>query len=764
MVYPSSVVHITSICNAVFGFIRYLTCQHKHARKVRRLIILAAVILAAILIPTISSAQQQTGVTSTAPARYINLVFDDSGSMVRESREYHGRWAQAKYAIEVFSALLEEGDVLNIYAMSDFCAETSSGPPRLIVRGDEGLQQRVSRVHEMVVTVGRTPFGSVLAAREGLESAPDDAKRWLVVFTDGMFQTPAVGDVDFSEAQNVRRELLSYTEDDISVMFFTMGEYSPSLGASEGRLFVREAVTDDDILHHVTEMGAQIFEKSQIVLDGTKFTSDVALRELTVFAQGTGVEINEIAGADATFSSRESTKVRYSTLIDFGGRDFDEARVDATIPRDLQGELAIFSDLPAGDFNINVSNASQVSLFYVPDVQASVRFFNEQGEQLLDPETFVGGEYRVEFGLVDGSAVNPLEAPFIQSQLLGEVTGFATLVNNGNIISGPSGYEIQSGEIVYIEEGELTGTASLTYLRYNTATAEFFYEILQPPIPLDFTVLSIPNFEASSLNTDRNEGILVKVSHEGELLSPELWTLVSSETRVSLLEGDEGFYFEVAKGTEDSTIIIYPRYQEHGFFTHPGGPAAIRLFVDVTESESHYRGQSDAILFDVSLDIRYWGPPLLILLIIIWWLIGYLPFGNPFGKSYMPRDLKKRPLIKVAGRPSANYHGSKRKLRWGRRFWPYRNDIAEVNFVDSLSGIPNLLVKARKGKELEVLNTDSYIGFMRGHKMVRFGPTIDLCPDEPNKSKENLIICTSNTITSRFGTKQERHVCRLDTD
>ena len=56
-------------------------------------------------------------------SKYINVVYDDSGSMIKSdgdasSAEFYDKWCQAKYAMEVFSTMLSEGDTLNIFPMS----------------------------------------------------------------------------------------------------------------------------------------------------------------------------------------------------------------------------------------------------------------------------------------------------------------------------------------------------------------------------------------------------------------------------------------------------------------------------------------------------------------------------------------------------------------------------------------------------------------------------------------------------------------------
>lgn len=122
-----------------------------------------------------------------APSRTINLVYDDSGSMiVNDKGEYVDTWCQAKYAVEVFAGMLGDNDTMNVYVMSDF-ENGVDGNPKLVLKGRDGAEKNVSEVHNMVTVDGNTPFNAVRAAEAALESTKADEK-WLVVLTDGEFE------------------------------------------------------------------------------------------------------------------------------------------------------------------------------------------------------------------------------------------------------------------------------------------------------------------------------------------------------------------------------------------------------------------------------------------------------------------------------------------------------------------------------------------------------------------------------------------------
>ena len=128
-------------------------------------IFLSLMLISVIFIPSKAHTQ-----TINLPSRAIHVVFDDSGSMVRTRPNsqspwtYLDRWGQAKYAMEVFAAMLEERDTMRVYYMSDFDFRVVGGnrnaPHKIEIIGSEPAAERVSRIHEMVTPAANTPFSS----------------------------------------------------------------------------------------------------------------------------------------------------------------------------------------------------------------------------------------------------------------------------------------------------------------------------------------------------------------------------------------------------------------------------------------------------------------------------------------------------------------------------------------------------------------------------------------------------------------------------
>ena len=86
------------------------------------------------------------------PTKIINVVYDDSGSMIfdfDDTQQKVDTWCQAKYSMEVFAAMLGKKDIMNVYVMSDYYNKTAS-TPRLTLYGTDGSSANVEKVHKEI--------------------------------------------------------------------------------------------------------------------------------------------------------------------------------------------------------------------------------------------------------------------------------------------------------------------------------------------------------------------------------------------------------------------------------------------------------------------------------------------------------------------------------------------------------------------------------------------------------------------------------------
>lgn len=278
----------------------------------------------------------------TGVSRVINVVYDDSGSMARTtdgSKIPLDRWCQAKYAMEVFAAMLGSEDQMNVYVMSDFDhnegsnhVTRSDAPPKLTLNGADGQSTNVAKVHDMLTVMGNTPFTSVRKAYQDLIGT-DATEKWLVVLTDGDFENISKSEV---------KSFFASKDDSVNVMFFSMGQSASGADGSidpddSKHIYYEEALNSGDILSKITGISTRIFNSNRLPdanVAGGKASFDVPMSELTIFAQGQNVSIQGITGADGTEYTGESdpVQVKYSEQADTGGR-----YSDAIVNMDLVG-------------------------------------------------------------------------------------------------------------------------------------------------------------------------------------------------------------------------------------------------------------------------------------------------------------------------------------------------------------------------------------------------------------------------------------------
>ena len=139
-----------------------------------RQILLTFLLVLVMALPAADAAQGAT----TKKTRRIHLVYDDSESMTWDEMGSDGgtSWSQAKYALEIFSAMAGETDTLAVYPMSAFYTDGSMDPSMpLILDGTSSGQTRVDKVASMANFAG-TPIESVERAGSDLVADDSDEK------------------------------------------------------------------------------------------------------------------------------------------------------------------------------------------------------------------------------------------------------------------------------------------------------------------------------------------------------------------------------------------------------------------------------------------------------------------------------------------------------------------------------------------------------------------------------------------------------------
>lgn len=593
-----------------------------------------ALLLTVILLAGICTAAIPASAESTPQKRIINVVYDDSGSMYGGNND---TWCQAKYAMEVFAAMLTKQDVMNIYVMSDY----GKRGPYLTLDGKSGTAANVASVHNMLTTTGGTPFASVKKAYNDLNKNRNGEK-WLVVLTDGAFTDVAASYPD---------QFFGKKDDSVKVMFLSIGAATPGITENKSKdIYFERAAGNNDILGKITDICTRVFNTHKLEIDITtkKFSFDIPMSELKIFAQGENVNIKGIKNStDKLITSSESpVSVKYSEIPYKGG-----AKGSSLINTSLQGSILTFSEkFAAGEYTAEVENATTIEIYYKPNVEIKAFLTDNEGNEVTKASDLQAGEYKLEFCFVEAGTDKKLGS----SKLLGEVEYEATVKNNG--VAHPDKYK--SGDTIKLEEGTVEIDVVARYLDYNTVSAELKYDVYANKV-IAFEPLENPTYTVDTDGFKKTPAIKLKATIEGEEFTAEQWqafTLPKAELPRNI--ASKFGEFKIKKCDEIGMVEITPTLKD-GKPT-PGTYETCKLTVSYegTFDKETWAGSSEIdfnLKDDRSWIERNWLFLLIVLIIIavialILWLLLHpvLPLKMfVYYEGELPKSMKIRGQINI---------------------------------------------------------------------------------------------------------------------
>ncbi len=653
-----------------------------------------------------SSAAFFAGAESSAPSRQIHVVFDDSGSMIRNPRtkEPVDTWCQAKYAMEVFAAMLESNDTMNIYAMSDF-EYTEQAKPRLHLDGKSGMSTNVAKVHNMVTHDMNTPFASVRKAYNDLAGAKADEK-WLVVLTDGEFQK-VNGDINNYFAKK---------SDKVNVVFLGMGKEAEKnhVVSDESRhIYAIYAKTSTEILTKITDICTRVFNSQRLNVNAAtkKISFDVPMGELTVFAQGANVKINGIIKENGQIvkSSSEPVTVKHSETATTS-KEYPKIIVD----RDLLGSIATFiGDFDPGSYTLDVTGAETIEVYYKPNIAIAAYLTDSNGNRVPDLTDLEAGEYTVNFGLVKGGTNEPVKS----SSLLGVIEYNAIVTNDGK----KHDKVYHNGDKITLVEGDLTIDAVAKYLEYNTTSTTIRNMIFKNK-ELTFSPVSDPTYSVNSDGFADPVPMEIEVKFDGKEITDEQWEKMELP-QVKMVKKSEFKVddFIVEKTDQKGVFRITPVLKDGKPSSGTYADFDVEVSYEGTSGAEKWSGQSTVTV--KMTDNRSWlernrGRIIraLIALVIAIIVLGY----TPVFKHYLPRGLKSAPTIMCdPDDPSAD--SKKRSGKYKKNFLttiiPYKAETGTIMFVPAnVPGVADLKIKGSKKRRMKITNLDAY----RGDADIRF--------------------------------------------
>lgn len=464
-----------------------------------------------------------------ALGKIIHVVYDDSRSMYLNNET---RWCQAKYAMEVFCAMMGEEDTMNIYSMnrSDILTIQGADP------------DRVEKVHGMTSLYAGTPFSTVQKAGNALEQERADYERWLVVLTDGSF--------DNTTQATVQSTLDRYNAAGIKTVYLAIGDNAVELqGDPANGAYAEKAATTEDILTKVTNIANQIFEhqvlNDRFVSDSGSTTClniDIPTEQIVVFAQGEGATVGDLSLNGTVLQPASVQNVRHSG--DIMPLNQEEIYVDTT----LYGVVVTFeageTPFQSGEFLLSVSNATTVEYYYRPGVTVNCELLYRD-QPVQSDDTLYAGEYEVALSFID-----PFTGKTIESDLLSTAQFTLSVTNDGEdqtVAKKTGKVSLAEGEVAIRATAELPGNVYLSSSKTYTVV----------PKPIDLVLGFSPGSGAYTPDQLTGKGTPVLLSavnsDTGEPLTEEEWNI--AEVAVS---EEGGTFWEISKGETVGTWQMYP--------------------------------------------------------------------------------------------------------------------------------------------------------------------------------------------------------------
>lgn len=473
-----------------------------------------------------------------AEQRIINVVYDNSGSMYGPTND---RWSQALYAMEVFATMLDSGDEMNLFLMDDH-----GGSPKTVAGSDpDRVEALVSEIRSRIS--GGTPYETVENAYAQLQNESDTAARWLVVLTDGDFN---------SAPYDLQGTMESYTQSGVNVVYLALGSDATPLNSS-GSFYAYQETDSSAILSSVTAIANQIFQQqilpaNHITTTGSTMTLDIDIpvSKLMVFAQGENISVDSLSlnGSPISPTGKNAVEVTAGdTASDEGG-----SLLAGGLCGLVQTYAASGDPYAKGTYELTVSDTSNVQVYYVAGAEIDCCLVDENGVTVTSDETHYAGTYGIQWAFLD-----PLTGETLDSDLLdgAEFRGRMTL--NGevkDIDPSVTTVALTEGELELEAVAELPGNVTVhSPVRQYTVYPDAIQLNLSAQAPGDGYKLSALGPEAEPIT------VTVTNRETGEKLSQEEWEAIGTDH--FLVKGDTaGVNWLVTLGSEVSTWEIRPDY------------------------------------------------------------------------------------------------------------------------------------------------------------------------------------------------------------
>ena len=622
--------------------------------------VLAIILALAMLLGTVSlgTDQANAGVVKKIEKSYdIAVVFDNSGSMYKSDA-----WCKAKYAMEVFAALMPYDpknpgmNSLRIYPMWEVGKKgdkTGSYEPIDIASSDD-----IQKIHDMyTIDNGDTPFAPVREAYKDLQGSSADEK-WLVVLTDGAFNLDGREGKPKDGIVNVQKELEKYADGNINVQYLALGEETADVTPDKSRGLYAAKATNESLSKDLISICNRIFKRAKLpdkyFSDNNKLDLPLSMNNVVVFAQGKGAKVKGLEGTKGDVEVKEETKCQFSD-VSTGGKNSKKAVVD----KSLYGQVVRFGPCTKGKYKLNLKNVDHdnVQIFYEPDVDIKVTLTDpkkndDKGQELTNTESFKTGKYNIDYKLID----NKTDEDVSESELLAPVTYDGQLV-----YSDGTKEKLNPGDPFTLKpDGEAFVDVTATYLEdYQITTGS-------PEKRRDAYTIKVDKAAAKKLKMelDVQQKFLwwhwyqLKKIHEWKPIRANLKydgkPMTDEQLKQVKIDGDFGgknvpYYVEPVPGESAVDIYLGKTGPGSNDYKNPDtGKYKAPITASYTEQYHKASKTTETAKFRISEMgiipwILSWLIPLILLLLFIAWLL----FHKTFPKKVYFNDRRGASKIKV---------------------------------------------------------------------------------------------------------------------
>lgn len=655
------------------------------------------------------------------PSRDVYVVYDDSGSMYQDwSKLDTGEddtvdtWSKAKYAMEVFTAMLNSKDSLNVYYMSDYSDGTSDASPRIEIQGSDDTKKNVQKIHEERTYSKETPFEAVEAAYEDLEDSSADEK-WLVILTDGEFRDPTKN----KSEEEVKAQVNTFFKEkdpDVQTVFLLMGQIPEPVTPDAGNgIYIEKAEDSTQILEKTTEIANRIFNMNRVdaAADTGEFELKIPMSELTVFAQGDGVEITGlIDGTDKeTGTMNPAVTVSATEKSDNDSPDHQDNKP----AQGLQGQLAVFEgQFQPGTYKVKAKNAREIEVYYKPDLEVIAYLENEEGTTISNLEEVPAGTYTLHFRVVNGIDHSELSQAAMAALSENGLEYEAAVSNNGQKLD----QTFNDGDTINVEDGKLDVEVTAHFLKYNTAKTQ----ISNTAVSDKAVTFSLDEHTPWTLGKNglANDGTtLVKMDVAGKAPTEAEWAKMEAPAISITANNDLPLEAPILTKTDQPGIFELSPADQKDWPNEEYKTAKLSLAMNQNIDGIDYHGEmtSDMEIHDQRPDEFFsalwwkkhgwkWILGLALFVLLIGWIPGI--------KKYLPRSLVQDPAIVCQPRKRSEKEktdsGAMRKNFWPR-ILPFAAQTAEIPVVPRSANdisLPKLQVKALGGNQMELTNEKSF--------------------------------------------------------